>query len=149
MNKKIIFAILIVFVFGIFFMSGGGNDVTVNDINFHIPEGFDDITQNTINTDATYESYTYENPETYDFFTITVYDNPNDEQILIDNLNNANYEKIDIKGKDVYYKLLLGSPDTRYHYVYSENGKYISMEIPAFCDAKALDSEELVNEIIK
>ena len=156
MNKKIIFTLMILCVavasvssVSAWWIFGGGSDVTINGVDFHIPEGFDDVTQDTININTAYEAYTQTNPETHDYFSIAVYDNPNDEQNTINNLINMHYKKVDIKGKEVYYTMLVSSVNSRYDYVYLDNGKYISMEVPIWCDAGGLNSEELVNEIIK
>lgn len=155
MNKKLVFTLLMLCIAVVsistasaFWPFDSGTDITVNGVQLHMLEGFDDVRQDTININTNYEAYTYHNPESHDFISIAVYDNPNSEANTVNNLIDSYYEKINIKGKDVYYKILLNS---RYNYVYLENGKYVSIEVPIVYDdgRNVLDSKEMANEIIK
>lgn len=153
MNKKIIFGLFVICLIIIststvsaFWFFDSGTDVNVNGVDLHIPEGFDKISKDTLNIDTNYEAYTYDNPETHEFISIAVCDNLNDESDTVNNLINMNYDSIEINGKTVYYKIFLNQ---RYGYVYLENGKYVSIEVPIWCDSEGIDHSELVAKIIK
>ena len=146
MNKKIIFAILIVFVFGIFFMSGGGNDVTVNGVNFHMLDGFDDIEEEDLgDASSYYEAFAYSNTENIEYIKIAVSDFDGDESLLYNSLSNQGYKKKTIDGKDGYGKNF----GVRYGYCYVDNDKYVMFDVPLVYGEEGMKYEDILAEIIK
>ena len=73
MNKKLIFTclmILLVFISlstaSAFWPFDNGNDVTVNGVNFHLPDGFDEVEQKNLDSVNYYEAFTYTNNENHE-----------------------------------------------------------------------------------
>ena len=116
MNKKIIFSLMILFVViasvsgvSAWWIFGGGNDVTVNGVNFHLPEGFDVENPVKSESDGNYENTVYKNTETRDTVDIAVNDKFVDDSVIINSLIKKGYEKKNINGKDGFYKMDLST----------------------------------------
>ena len=89
MNRKLLFSL---FVFGVVIFSlssasafwpfDSGTDVTVNGVNFHLPDGFDDVEQENIDSVNYNEAFSYKNNENYEYIKIAVMDFDGDANSL-------------------------------------------------------------------
>lgn len=127
-------------------VTGGGHDVTVNGVSFHLPAGFDEVKENNVDTTLQGEGYTYKNTENYEFIKIGVYTPEKDKSGIYDSLYQNGYSQLTIDGKDGYGKLYSG---LRYAYCYMDGDKYVVLEIPWVYAEEALQHDELLSEIIK
>ena len=156
MNKKILFALLIIFMAVIslssvsaFWPFDSGNDVTVNGVTFHLPEGFDVDNPVKSESDTTYENTVYKNTETKDRVDIAVDDKSVEDSVIANSLIKKGFEEKTIAGKDGFYKMYL---DKTIEFVYIDNDKVVSIVVPYIYDQygdnfKTYD--ELLDEIIK
>lgn len=154
MNKQIIFVLILLFmaVISISTVSAiwpfdSGSDVTVNGVKFHLPDGFDDVKQDSVNTKNKYEAFTYSNKKNHEFIKIMVMDSDKDKSAIYKSIKNGGTAKQEtINGKDGYGELASGA---RYNYYYVDNGKYIMINIPFVYADEGLQHKELLAEIIK
>ncbi len=154
MNRKLLFSL---FVFGVVIFSlssasafwpfDSGTDVTVNGVNFHLPDGFDDVEQENIDSVNYNEAFSYKNNENYEFIKIAVMDFDGDANSLYSSLSNKGYQKEVIDGKEGYGMVFPGGP--RYGYCYLDNNKYVVLDIPYVYAEEAMQHDELLAEIIK
>lgn len=152
MNKKLIFLLVLICI-AIFSLSsvnaiwpfGGGSDIMVNDVKFHIPDGFEEITSGHEITKSK-EKVTYQNDKK-EKLTITVVN------------NNAGYKNVKemnwgadravmvektISGKD-------GLASYRYtplvFYTYIDNDKLVMIDCPFVFD-DATKYEDFLEKVI-
>ena len=156
MNKKIIFSLIILFVaiasvsgVSAGWIFGGGNDVTVNGVSFHLPDGFDVENPVKSESDGTYENTVYKNTETKDTVDIAVDDKSVDDSVISNSLIKKGFEKKNINGKDGFYKMDLS---TNCEFVYIDNDKVVSIVVPYVYDKYGdnfMKYDELLSKIIK
>ena len=157
MKIKLIVILLIIFL-AIISLSGvnafwpfdGGNDVTVNGVNFHLPEGFDVDNPIKSESDNTYENTVYKNTETKDTVDIVVDDKSVDDSVLGNSLIKKGFEPKTIDGKEGFYKMNMYSKNVEF--VYIDNDKVISIIVPFVYDEygdNLMKYDELLGEIIK
>ena len=110
MNKNILFSIIMLFVViasvssvSAWWIFGGGNDVTVNGVDFHLPEGFDADNPINAESDATYGRAVYKNSENGNTIDIAVDDQSVDESVIENSLIKKGFEAKNIAGKDGFY----------------------------------------------
>lgn len=154
MKGKLIFTFIIlclafVSITGVsaFWPFDSGSDVTVNGVNFHLPDGFDDVKEDYINTANNYEAYTYSNDDAHEFIKICVMDIDVDKQSIYDSLCSKGYSPEKVNGKEGVGRI--STPGPRYGYFYIENNKYVMMDIPFVYADEGLQHEELLAEIIR
>ncbi len=154
MNKKLIFSLFVfwVVIFSLssvnaFWPFDSGTDVTVNGVNFHLPDGFDEVEPVKVDTVSHNEAFSYKNNENYQFIKIVVMDYDGDVNSLYSSLSNNGYQKEVIDGKEGYGKVFPGGP--RYEYCYLENNKYVVLNIPYVYADEGMQHDELLAEIIK
>lgn len=156
MNKKIIFALMILCVVvasistvSAWWIFGGGNDVTVNGVNFHLPEGFDVDNPIKSDIDDTYENIVYKNTETGDTVDIAVDNKVADDSAISNSLIKKGFSQKNIAGKDGFYRMYLS---TNVEFAYIDNDKVVSIVVPFVYDKYGdnfMKYDELLAEIIK
>lgn len=154
MNKKLIFTFMLLFIAIISLSSvnaiwpfDSGTDVTVNGVNFHLPDGFDDIEKENFDGTTYNEVFTYTNDEHHEFIKICVMDFDGDKNVLYKSLKDKGFKKEIIDGKEGYGRIYSGGP--RYGYFYLENNKYVMLDIPFVYADEGMQHDELLAEIIK
>ena len=156
MNKKLIF-ILLLFVLVVVSISGvsafwpfdSGNDVTVNGVSFHLPEGFD--VDNPVNSerDTTYERTVFKNTENKGTVDIAVDDKSVEDSVIANSLIKKGFEQKTIDGKEGFYNFYLSK---NVEFVYIDNDKVISIIVPYIYDKYGdnfMKADEFLAEIIK
>ncbi|WP_405294264.1 hypothetical protein [Methanobrevibacter sp.] len=156
MNKKVLFTLIILFIsivsassVSAWWIFGGGSDVTVNGVNFHLPDGFDVENPVKSDIDDTYENTVYKNTETGDAVDIAVDNKVADDSSITNSLINKGFEQKNIAGKDGFYKMYLS---TNVEFVYIDNDKVVSIIVPFVYDKYGdnfMKYDELLAEIIK
>lgn len=157
MNKKLMFGLIVIGVViasisavSAFWPFDSGNDVTVNGVSFHLPEGFDVDNPVKSESDATYGQAVYKNTETKDTVDIVVSNKALEDSVIKNSLINKGFEEKTIAGKDGLYKMYL---DKTIEFVYIDNDKVISIIVPYIYNQYDIDNfmtyEELLGEIIK
>lgn len=156
MNKKLIFCLFLLFVAiasistaSAFWPFDSGSDVTVNDVTFHLPEGFDVDNPVKSESDATYENTVYKNTENKETVDIAVDDKSVDDSVIANNLIKKGFEQKTIDGKEGFYNCYLSK---NVEFVYIDNDKVISIVVPYVYDQYGdnfMTYEELIAEIIK
>ncbi len=156
MNKKIILGLVILCVaiasvssVSAWWIFGGGNDVTVNGVNFHLPDGFDVDNPVKSDIDDTYENMVYKNTETGDTVDIAVDNKVADDSAISNSLIKKGFQQKNIAGKDGFYKMYL-STDVEFAYI--DNDKVVSIIVPFTYDKYGdnfMKYDELLGEIIK
>lgn len=156
MNKKVLFTLIILLIsiasassVSAWWIFGGGSDVTVNGVNFHLPEGFDVENPVKSDIDDTYENTVYKNTETGDAVDIAVDNKVADDSSISNSLINKGFEQKNIAGKDGFYKMYLS---TNVEFVYIDNDKVVSIIVPFVYDKYGdnfMKYDELLSEIIK
>ena len=156
MNKKIIFGLIVLFVaiasvssVSAWWIFGGGNEVTVNGVNFNLPEGFDVDNPLKSESDSTYENTVYMNTETKDKVDIAVDDKSVEDSVICNSLIKKGFEKKNIAGKDGFYKMYLS---TEVEFVYIDNDKVVSIIVPFVYDKYGdnfMQYDEPLAQIIK
>lgn len=156
MNKKIIFSLMISFVLiasvssaSAWWIFSGGNDVTVNDVSFHLPEGFDVDNPIKSESDETYENTVYQNTENKNTIDIAVDDKVAEDSVIANSLIQKGFKKQTIDGKEGFYKMYLS---TDVEFVYIDNDKVVSIIVPFVYDKYGdnfMKYDELLAEIIK
>ena len=141
MNKKIILGLVILCVaiasvssVSAWWIFGGGNDVTVNGVNFHLPDGFDVDNPVKSDIDDTYENMVYKNTETGDTVDIAVDNKVADDSAISNSLIKKGFQQKNIAGKDGFYKMYL-STDVEFAY------------IDNYCNDRAHLKESIMNEL--
>ena len=157
MNKKLIFGLLIIFMavmslssVSAFWPFDSGNDVTVNGVNFHLPEGFDVDNPVKSESDNTYEQAVYKNTETKDTVDFVVSDKSVDDSAIGSSLLKKGFEQKTIDGKEGFYKMDIYSKNVEF--VYIDNDKVVSIIVPYIYDQYGdnfMQYEDLLSEIIK
>ena len=120
MNKKVLFSL---FLFGVVIFSlstasafwpfDSGTDVTVNGVNFHLPDGFDEVEPEDLDSVNYNEAFSYTNNENHEYITIGVMDHDGDADSLYSSLISKGYQKEVIDGKEGYgNQRLSGLPGT-------------------------------------
>lgn len=156
MNKKIIFALILLFMAVIFLSSvsaiwpfDNGHDVTVNGVNFHLPDGFDADNPVKSESDSTYGHAIYKDTNTKDTVDIAVSNKELEDSVIKNRLIKKGFEQKTISGKDGLYKFYL---DQKIEFVYIDNDKVVSIVVP-FAYDKYGDNfktyDELLADIIK
>lgn len=156
MNRKILFTLIIILLAVIsissvsaFWPFDGGNDVTVNGVNFHLPDGFDVDNPVKSDIDDTYENIVYKNTNTGDTVDIAVDNKVADDSAITNSLIQKGFEQKNIAGKEGFYKMDLNK---NVEFVYITDGKVVSIVVPFVYD-KYGDNfkkyDELLGEIIK
>lgn len=128
------------------FISGGGHDVTVNGVGFHLPNGFDEVKENSVDTTLQGESYTYDNNENHEFIKISVYNSERDKSGIYSSLSQKGFSQETIDGKDGYGALSYG---LRYNYCYVDGDKYVILDVPWVYADEGMQHDDVVKEIIK
>ena len=156
MNKKILFALILLFmaVISISAVSAiwpfdSGSDVTVNGVKFHLPEGFDADNPVKTESDRTYAHAVYKNTKTKDTVDIVVSNKEVEDSIVKNKLIKKGFEQKTIDGKNGYYKFYLNQ---KIEFVYIDNDKVVSIIVPFINDKYGDDFkkyDELLAEIIK
>ena len=156
MNKKIIFTLMVLFVViasassvSAWWIFGDGNDVSVNGVNFHLPEGFDVDNPVKSESDNTYENTVYKNTENGNTIDIAVDDKSAEDSVISNSLIKKGFKQKNINGKDGFYKMYL-STDTEF--VYIDNDKVVSIVVPFVYDKYGdnfMKYDELLAQIIK
>ena len=154
MNKKVLFSL---FLFGVVIFSlstasafwpfDSGTDVTVNGVNFHLPDGFDEVEPEDLDSVNYNEAFSYTNNENHEYITIGVMDHDGDADSLYSSLISKGYQKEVIDGKEGYGIIYPGGP--RYGYCYLDNNKYVVLDIPFVYAEEGMQHDELLAEIIK
>lgn len=154
LNKKIFFCLIVLCVtfasiasVSAFWPFDSGSDVTVNGVDFHLPDGFDDVKKYTLDTNKPYEAFTYTNDENHEYIQIAVVDFDGDVNSLDKSLTKEGFIKETVDGKDGYGKIYSGGP--RYGFVYLDGNKYVMINIPFVYADEAMQHEDLLAEIIK
>lgn len=127
-----------------------GNDVTVNGVNFHLPDGFDVNNPVKSESDTTYEQAVYKNTETKDTVDIVVSDKSADDSAIGSSLLKKGFEVTTIDGKEGFYKMDIYSKNVEF--VYIDNDKVISIIVPYVYDSygdNTMKYDQLLSEIIK
>lgn len=156
MNKKAVFCFIVLFV-AIFSLSsvsawwifGGGSDVSVNGVNFHLPEGFDVENPVKSDIDDTYENAVYKNTETGDVVDIAVDNKVADDSSITNSLINKGFKQKNVAGKEGFYRMYMS---TNVEFVYIDNDKVISIIVPFVYDKYGdnfMKYDNLLAEIIK
>lgn len=156
MNKKIIFIIMMsviviasVSCVSAWWIFGGGNDVTVNGVNFHLPDGFDVDNPVKADIDETYANMVYKNTEIGDTIDIAVDNKVVEDSIINNNLIKKGYQQQNIAGKDGFYKMDLNK---NVEFVYIADGKVVSIVVPYVYDKYGdnfMKYNQLLEEIIR
>ena len=156
MNKKLIFGLLIIFMavmslssVSAFWPFDSGNDVTVNGVNFHLPDGFDVDNPVKSESDNTYEQAVYKNTETKDQVDFVVSNKALEDSVIKNSLINKGFEQKNIAVKDGFYKFYL---DKTIEFVYIDNDKVVSIVVPFIYDEYGdnfMKYDEFLDEIIK
>lgn len=156
MDKKI-FTLLIICIATISISSvsawwifgDSGTDVTVNGVNFHLPDGFDVDNPVKSESDNTYEQAVYKNTETKDQVDFVVSNKALEDSVIKNSLINKGFEQKNIAGKDGFYKFYL---DKTIEFVYIDNDKVVSIVVPFIYDEYGdnfMKYDEFLDEIIK
>ena len=152
--KKLIFFFLLIFlvIFSLstasaFWPFDSGTDVTVNGVNFHLPDGFDEVEQENVDSVNYCEAFAYTNNENHEYIKIAVMDFDGDANSLYSSLINNGYKKEVIDGKEGYGMIYSGGP--RYGYCYLDNDKYVVLDIPFVYADEGMQHDDLLAEIIK
>jgi len=156
MNRKLLFTLAIILLavlsmssVSAFWPFDSGNDVTVNGVSFHLPDGFDADNPVKSESDTTYENTVYKDIETGETVDIAVDDQSVDDSVIGNSLIKKGFEPKNIDGKDGFYKFYL---NTKIEFVYIDNNKVISIIVP-FVHDKYGDNfkkyDEFIAEIIK
>jgi hypothetical protein len=156
MNRKILFTVVILLLAVIsisnvsaFWPFESGNDVTVNGVNFYLPDGFDVDNPIKSDSDTTYENKVFKNIETKDTVDIAVDDKSVDDSVISNSLIKKGFEPKTIDGKEGFYKFYM---DSKIEFVYIDNDKVISIIVPFVYDKYGdnfMKYDELLSEIIK
>ena len=156
MNKKITFALILLFVAVISISAvsaiwpfDSGSDVTVNGVKFHLPEGFDADNPVKMESDTTYGHCIYKNTETKDTDDIVVSNKEIEDSVVGNRLIKKGFEQKNIDGKDGFYKFYLNQ---KIEFVYIDNDKVVSIIVPYIYDQYGdnfMQYEDLLSEIIK
>ncbi|WP_298520751.1 hypothetical protein [uncultured Methanobrevibacter sp.] len=155
MNKKIFFCLIILLaiasISGVsaFWPFDSGTDVTVNGVNFHLPEGFDVDNPVKFESDKTYGHAVYKNTETKDTVDISVSNKVIEDSVIKNRLIKKNFKQETIDGKEGFYKTDLR---LNVEFVYIDNDKVVSIVVLYVYD-KYGDNfkqyDEFLAEIIK
>ena len=108
LKSIIIIIVALIILIGVFSMlMGNGNDVTVNGISFHLPDGYNKVEEITLDEGVKGEGFSYSNDADHEFINIEVRDvdmkdindlKINGFELVIENgINNANikvYQKL-------------------------------------------------------
>lgn len=149
-NKIVIIGIILI---GVILISGsfnGGNDVTVNEVSFHLPDGFDVNNPKDSYSNETYENVVYKNNKTKNIVEFEVSNKWTEDSVIETNLIENGYEQQTIKGKKGYYKMILLTDDVSF--VYIDNDKVINIIVPYLYDKwgdNSMSYDELLDKIIK
>lgn len=156
MNKKVIFCLLLLFLtivslssVSAWWIFGGGNDVTVNDVGFHLPDGFDVDNPVKSDIDDTYGNIVYKNKDTGDKVDIAVSNKVSDDSAIVSSLIQKGFEQKNIAGKDGLYKMNL---NLNVEFVYIQDDKVVSIIVPFVYDKYGdnfMKYDQLLDEIIK
>ena len=156
MNKKLFFILLLVglvvvsmSIVNAFWPFDSGIDVTVNGVNFHLPEGFDADNPVKSESDAAYENTVYQNTETKDTVDIAVDDKSVEDWVIGNSLIKKGFEQKTIDGKEGFYKFYLSK---NVKFVYIDNDKVVSIIVPFVYDKyedNFMKYDEFLAEIIK
>ena len=156
MNKKLIFGLIVICVaiasistVSAWWIFGGGNDVTVNDVSFHLPDGFDVENPVKSENDDSSEQSVFENTKTKDRVDIVVSNKVVDDSQVKNLLINKGFKEEKIAGKDGFYQMYL---DKTIEFVYIDNDKVVSIVVPYIYDKYGdnfMQYDELLDEIIK
>ena len=114
MNRKLLFTLAIILL-AVLFMSSvsafwpfdSGNDVTVDGVSFHLPDGFDVDKPIKSESDATYERTVFQNTENKDTVDIAVDDKSVEDSVIGNSLIKKGFEQKTIDGKEGFYKFYL------------------------------------------
>ena len=157
MNKKILLTLGIVFLAVIsissvsaFWPFDSGNDVTVNKVNFHLPDGFDADNPIKSESENTYEKAVYKNTKTKDTVDIVVSNKEIEDSVIKNKLIKYGFEQKTIDGKEGFYKMDMYSKNVEF--VYIDNDKVVSIIVPYVYDSygdNTMKYDELLSEIIK
>ena len=138
MNRKFLFLFMIIFLAIIslssvsaFLPFDGGNDVTVNGVNFHLPDGFDVDHPEKSESDKTYGHSIYKNSKNKDCVDIVVSNKELEDSVIKNSLIKKGFEQKTIDGKDGFYKMNLNS---QIEFVYIDNDKVVSIMVPYIYD---------------
>lgn len=152
MNKKIIFGLIIFFVIvasvssaSAWWIFGGGSDVTINEVNFHIPEGYEENTNaHEVGSDIEKVEYTNENNER---LSIRVKDTSNIQSVKDMDWGKYSYTMVDksINGKD---GLASYAFSRQTFYTYIDNGKLVMIDCP-FVSDDGTGYEDFLSDVIK
>lgn len=156
MNRKILFTLAVILLAVIslstvnaFWPFDSGNDVTVNGVNFHLPEGFDVDNPIKSESDVSYENVVYKNTKTKDTVDIAVDDKSAEDSVIGNSLIKKSFEPKTIDGKEGFYKFYLNSD---VEFVYIDNDKVVSIIVPSVYDKYGdnfMKYEDFLSEIIK
>ncbi|WP_296786929.1 hypothetical protein [uncultured Methanobrevibacter sp.] len=156
MNRKLLFTLAIILL-AVLFMSSvsafwpfdSGNDVTVNGVSFHLPDGFDVDKPIKSESDATYERTVFQNTENKDTVDIAVDDKSVEDSVIGNSLIKKGFEQKTIDGKEGFYKFYLSE---NVEFVYIDNDKVISIIVPYIYDNHGdnfMKADDFLAEIIK
>lgn len=156
MNRKLLFTLAIILL-AVLFMSSvsafwpfdSGNDVTVNGVSFHLPDGFDVDKPIKSESDATYERTVFQNTENKDTVDIAVDDKSAEDSVIGNSLIKKGFEQKTIDGKEGFYNFYLSK---NVEFVYIDNDKVISIIVPYIYDNYGdnfMKADEFLAEIIK
>ena len=156
MNKKIIFGLIILFVavasvsgVSAWWIFGGGNDVTVNGVNFHLPDGFDVDHPVKSDIDDTYENIVYENTDHGNTVDIAVDNKVADDSQISNSLIQKGFKQKNIAGKEGFYRMDLSK---NVEFAYIDNDKVVSIIVPFIYDEYGdnfMKYDDFLTEIIK
>ncbi|WP_407424655.1 hypothetical protein [Methanobrevibacter sp.] len=146
LKQILIIVIALIVIIGIFSWVFSSNDVSVYGVNFHIPNGYNEIEQQPL-TKGVGESFSYSNKEYHEDIYITVKDtNASDISQIKFNYPSVKTNAV-IGGKEGI--LAMTGTGVRNHFLYIENGKLIHIDVPFTDPQNNLHDEDVIAEIIK
>ena len=146
LKSIIIIIVALIILIGAFSMVMGNNDVTVNGISFHLPNGYNKVKEVTLDEGVKGESFSYSNDENHEFIKIEV---RNVDMKDIKNLKinfPAKKESKTIKGKD---GILAMDSKSRNHFYYLEGDKLVCINAPFVETVTGNNNEDVISNIIK
>lgn len=147
LKHVLIVAFALIVIIGIFSFMGGSGNSTVYGVNFHIPDGYDEVEQQEVKNGVG-ESYKYSNNEYHEVIFIDVKDTTADNISQI----KVNYpgvkQKTVIDGKEGIL-VMTSSTGVRNNFYYVEDGKLIHINAPFTDVQNGLHNEDVIAEIIQ
>lgn len=147
LKSIIIIIVALIILIGVFSMlMGNGNDVTVNGISFHLPDGYNKVEEITLDEGVKGEGFSYSNDADHEFTKIEVRDvdmkDINDLKINFP----ATKQSVTIDGKE---GILALDSSSRNHFYYLEGDKLVCINAPFVEIVTGKSNEDVISDIIK